>query len=403
MNKYIENRTTVNNDFFVIVLIASPDNKGNRFIIPDGQHFVVLTYNSQNVTVHNYCESSDFNVSIDSSHDLSLVRTNVVDLQANGDIIVYKKSFEYYLSCAVMPLDVLGTKYIIISTNRNPQIIVTGMGKATTVNLTFPECPGNCSKPSCARQDVSFQLHQQMKCQRHVHSCLWDLTGSIITSDFPVSVMVADDYESLMLPPVNTWGRKFIIASFPGNFSSRFILKMVSKEANTNVTIRCYRQNRTIEKYHFYLNESGDHINQSISTDRNCLMLSNKPVLPLQFSTGLGIKNFIIPPVEQYSSDYLLPPALCKSDNKRSYSLVIISETKYIFGLKMDGLFMSILQIQNIGKTGYSSVLVDIAVPKSHHRLHHTKPNVVFGVFVVCEIAVSPLWMRMALIVEVSC
>ncbi|CAG2215395.1 unnamed protein product [Mytilus edulis] len=129
-----------------------------------------------------------FNVSIDSSYGLD-IGNNAADLQANGDIIVYNKSFDYFPICAVMPFDVLGTKYIIISTNSNTRITVTGVGITTTVNLTFPECPGNCSLPSCARQDVSFQLHQQMKCHRHIHSCQLDLTGSIITSDFPVSVM----------------------------------------------------------------------------------------------------------------------------------------------------------------------------------------------------------------------
>ncbi|VDI21108.1 Hypothetical predicted protein [Mytilus galloprovincialis] len=381
---------------------ASPDNKGNRFVIPDGDILVVSTYNSQNVTVHNYCDSSDFNVSIDTSYVLA-IGNNVADLQANGDIIVYKQSFEYFPICAVMPFDVLGTKYIILSANRGARITVTGVGITTIVNLTFPECPGNCSLPSCARRDVSFQLDQQMKCHRHIHSCQLDLTGSIITSDFPVSVMVATGgLGSLILPPVNTWGRKFIIASFPAGdqlYRRTTILKMVSKVANTNVTIRCYRPNATLVKYDFYLNESGDHINQSISIDRNCLMQSNKPVLPMQILTGYGDK-FIIPPVEQYSSDYLLPPDLCKSPySTRLYSLVIISETKYIDGLRMDGMFMSILQIQKIGKTGYSRVFVDLIVP-TLHRLHHIEPNIVFGVFVDCEMYVIPLGMRMASIDE---
>ncbi|XP_063399753.1 uncharacterized protein LOC134684397 [Mytilus trossulus] len=382
---------------------ASPDNKGNRFVIPGGSHIVVFTYNSQNVTVNNYCESlglHTFNVSIDSSYLLNIGYKGA-DLQANGDIIVYYKSFEHRHICAVMPFDVLGTKYMIIFTNVNSRITVTGVGIATTVNLTFPECSGNCSLPSCARQDVSFQLHQQMKCQRHIHSCQWDLTGSIITSDFPVSVMVNDNAESLMLPPVNTWGRKFIIASFPGHFLRRFILKIISKEANTNVTIRCYRPNATLVKYDLYLNESGDHINQSISVDRNCLMQSNKPVLPLQFTTGYAEKKFIIPPVEQYSSDYLLPPELCNSQyGHKLSSLVIISETKYIDGLRMDGLFMSNLQIQKIGETGYSRVFVNTSVPKLH-RLHHTEPNIVFGAFMVCSmLGVTPLGRRMASIAE---
>ncbi|CAC5387809.1 ADGRL2 [Mytilus coruscus] len=384
---------------------ASPDNKGSRFVIPDGNSFFVSTYNSQNVTVNVYCPSSaqDFNVSIDSTYKLT-IRSNVIDLQADNDIVVYSKT-QNNIPSAVMPLDVLGTNYIIISTSQNPRITVTGVGKTTNVNLTFPKCTGNCSLPACARQDISFKLHERTECQRLLHSCQVDLTGSIITSDLPVSVMVAAAYQILQVPPVNTWGRKFIIASFPGMFSSRFTLKMVSKKADTNVTILCYRPNATLETYDVYLKKSGKHVVQSISTDRNCLMKSNKPVLPVHIMTGVVENMFIIPPVEQYSSAYLLPAEFCYWLHK---SLVIISETKYIDGLRMNGLpiAMNILRRQKIGETGYSSVFVNLGVSKLH-LLRHIEQNVVFGVFLICSSKTAkhiiPLGVRMTPIAEVIC
>ncbi|XP_052071040.1 uncharacterized protein LOC127709481 isoform X1 [Mytilus californianus] len=397
---------------------ATPDNKGNRFVFPVGSIVIVSTYKSQNVTVNNYCESyaSDFNVSIDNT----VVKFDIVphpplkrsiqqyyggaSLQADNDIVVFYRTIRSFIPTVVMPLDVTGTQYVIVFANTSHHITIMGIGKATTVNLTFPECPGNCSLPDCATKDVSFKLPNNLECKHISYSCHVDLTGSMITSDFPVSVMVHTAYQTLQLPPINTWGRKFIVASLPNTFLRNFSLKMVSKEDDTNMTIQCYRSNATIEKYDIYFNESGEHVVQCISTASNCLMQSNKPVLPVHITTDSEEAMFFIPPVEQYSSDYLLPAELCRGDSLNR-SLIIISATNHTNGIRMDGLpiAVNIFQRQQIGQTGYTRLFVNLGAPKLH-LLDHTEPNIVFGVFLICSTQtanyVIPLGMRMAPIAE---
>lgn len=208
-------------------------------------------------------------------------------LQADNDIVVYSTK-QSFIPTVVMPLDVLGTQYFIIFANTSDQItimgIAKGIGKTIAVNLTFPECPGNCSLPECATKDVSYQMRGTVECSQLTYSCHVDLTGSMITSDFPVSVMVHTANQTLQLPPINTWGRKFIVASLPYTLFRIVSLKMVSKEANTNITIQCYRENGTIDTFDIYFNESGEHVVKSISTASNCLMQSNKPVLPVHMT-----------------------------------------------------------------------------------------------------------------------
>ncbi|XP_071136478.1 adhesion G protein-coupled receptor L2-like isoform X3 [Mytilus edulis] len=395
---------------------ATPDNKGNRFVIPLESTVFVSTYKSQNVTVRDYCGtySSGFNVSINNTvvytvQDRVATRKRSLrqsygggSLQADNDIIVYSTN-QSFIPTVVMPLDVLGTQYVIVFANTSDQITIMGIGEDITVNLKFPECPGNCSLPDCATKDVSYQMRGIVECNHLTYSCHVDLTGSMITSDFPVSVMVHTANQTLQLPPINTWGRKFIVASLPCTLFRNFSLKMVSKEANTNITIQCYRENGTIDTFDIYFNESGEHVVKSISTASNCLMQSNKPVLPVHM-TESEEAMFIIPPVEQYSSDYLLPAELCREDSINR-SLIIISTTNHTNGLRMDGLPIAdnIFQRQKIGQTGYTRLFVNLGAPKLH-LLDHTAPNIVFGVFLVCSTQttnyVIPLGMRMAPIAE---
>ncbi|VDI21114.1 Hypothetical predicted protein [Mytilus galloprovincialis] len=388
---------------------------------------IVSSYKSRNVTVFDVCASSNFNVSIDNSfvytaqlqvgksfmEQMSTQKYDVSCIVADNDVVVYTSEKYSFTPAAVMPIDALGIQYVIISSDRWSQIMVMGieMDVSTDVNLTFPECPGNCSKPDCATKDVSYKWSVGDRCRGIRHSCQVDLTGSMITSDFPVSVMVNTGYQMLQLPPTNTWGRKFIVASLPFAFLRYYILKMISKEADTNVTILCDKPNEPLVKYYLYLNNSGEYAVQSIRTDLNCLIKSNKPVLPVHIMVNKMVNErdqmetmFIIPPVEQYSPNYLLPAELCRDDILSRY-IVVISATNHTNGLRMDGLPINgnVFQRQKIGKTGYTSLFVNLGAPKLH-LLDHIEPNIVFGVFLVCSTQIAnyviPLGMRMAPIAE---
>ena len=114
----------------------------------------------------------------------------------------------------------------------------------------------------------------------------------------------------------------------------------------------------------------------------------------------------VIPPLEQYSNEYLLPAELCSDNDKYKNTLIVIISTKQINGLRVNGFPIAELSdTQLIGKTGYSSIHVNLTEPKLR-IIRHISSNIGFGAFLVCQTNsdshIVPLGMRMAPIAEVN-
>ena len=114
-----------------------------------------------------------------------------IALEAIDDIIVFGVKLNYKPTL-FMPSDVMGTDYFIISPGQGEIVIMdTKYGNSRiTVNITFPECLGNCSLPVCATQNITRHLSG---CQtRIVFTCQTDLSGVKDTSNSPITVTVDD-------------------------------------------------------------------------------------------------------------------------------------------------------------------------------------------------------------------
>lgn len=408
--------STINLSLYVL---GPPDNKGSRFAIADGNLLYVSTLKSQDVIVHVRCPdlpNKSFSVSVGQTFVLqNMSPSRMIEgpkyldfsgliLEADDDIVIYgaRNNFKQYLFIT-MPSDVLGTEYRVISVDQDiERILIIGTEDIVLVNLTFPECKGNCSSyPDCAKTNLNFTLRS---CQRVAFSCPTNLTGITITSSSAISVMIESNTQVIQLPPVNTWGRKFIIL-MPGK------LKVISMNPKTNISIECYKTNNNAVEIilSIFLQDGGDYDVVTIPTDTNCWISSNKPILPLHIirdNTRQQESVLFITPVEQYSTDYILPAEYCDSSMYIS-RLILVIKTNALDGLRMNGVRLPADSgHQTIGMTGYSSVYIGIASSNIQTIVRHVESNVVFGVFQVCvsnsSVHAMPLGMRMAPIAEVK-
>ena len=139
------------------------------------------------------------------------------------------------------------------------------------------------------------------------------LTGSRIWSDQPISVVsgsacifipkdvLACDHIVEHLPPVNRWGRRYIIPPFLGRRSG-YVYRVVAARHSTRVTYT------DVESSTVTLDE-GEYLERNVDTGDASLIVADKPVLVAQYSKG----NFtdgagdpamvLITPVEQYVTE----------------------------------------------------------------------------------------------------
>ena len=402
-----------------IYVLGAPDNKGNRFAIADGNLFYVSTLKSQDVNVHVRCPTfpmKSFSVSVGQTYVLQTrspllliegpkyLDFSGISLIADDDITIYAAINNFKQNPFItMPSDVLGTEYRVISVDQDVErILIIGTEDIVLVNLTFPECKGNCSTyPDCAKTNLNFTL---MSCQRVVFSCPTNLTGIMITSSSAISVMIESTTQVMQLPPVNTWGKIFILTAIPGK------LKVNAMNPKTNISIECYKTDTNAVEIilSIFLQDGGDYDVVTIPTETNCWISSNKPILPLHLIRTKSTQQesaLVITPVEQYSTDYILPAEYCDSSQYVSL-LILVIKTNALDGLRMNGVRLPAeSEHQTIGMTGYSNVYINITSPNIQNIVRHVEPNVVFGAFQVCvsnfSIHAIPLGMRMAPIAEV--
>ncbi len=162
-----------------------------------------------------------------------------------------------------------------------------------------------------------------------------DVSGSHIVSDKPVAVNTS--YE--MMPPVNTWGKKFGLAEG--------IYRFLAAEDGTTVTLN----NGDIKTLN-----STDYID--IST-LGAVAIANKPVLVAKVTTGIAwrshLSTAIIPPLSQLLNNYIVIFFFRTSTfRNRSNSLNIFIPNAAIGGLTSAGQTFDPSIFKPVGNTGYS-------------------------------------------------
>ena len=146
-----------------------------------------------------------------------------------------------------------------------------------------------------------------------------DLTGTRIVSDKPISLFSNHecsnvpnsirfcDHLTEQVPPTVTWGRFFLAASFRGRTSGEIYRILTATDA-TDVTMNC---TAIPEPLSFTLSNAGNWEEFLINDNNFCSIESNNAVLVFEFSLGNELDGVgdpfvtMVPPVEQYSNNYV--------------------------------------------------------------------------------------------------
>jgi len=239
----------------------------------------------------------------------STQRNKGIRVKAQGErkIVVYGISYETFttdaflaLPCSSLAVDSYEYYDITYATRDLSDILLVGCEDQTVV--TTP------SGTLTLNRQETYLITQT------------DITGYKVTSNKPLSFFsnhrcpfvpsgeCCCDFITEQIPPTFTWGREFFAASLRGRTSGDEF-KIITSKDSTVVRVKCTSLTRDLV---YSLSTAGSSQVFQISSNSFCSIESNSPILVMQFATanerdGVGDPfMMMIPPVEQYSNNYVL-------------------------------------------------------------------------------------------------
>lgn len=220
----------------------------------------------------------------------------------------------------------------------------------------------------------------------------YDTTGLKVTSTKPLSFFsnqectnvpessFACDFLTEQIPPTLTWGRTFFAASLHGR-SSGELFRVVAAQDSTVVRVKCNSSNHA-----YNLVSAGNWQEFQIDSSSFCSIESSAPVLLVQFALGNSLDGvgdpfmMMIPPVEQYSNNYVLNVLSSFSTN---YISIYVAARYY----QPDRIFVdnisqrtsswSAVRCANNSICGY---ITRLSLTAGEHSLRHQDPEARVGV-----------------------
>ena len=299
----------------------------------------------------------------------------------------------------VFPLSSLGTEYYAVTYeanrqvgNKYPEIGIVAPADSTNVQITFPS-GRNLRVVYSGRAYTSGQTirarinkYESIQIQEQGYS---DLTGTYITADNKIAVFsgniqtdivisgmtTSNDHIVAQIPSTNSYGTSFGIVPIP-NRSSNDVIKVVAKEADTQVTITGHSV--------FTLLRPGGSEARAISSSLPVYVISTKPILVAQFVESGETNDFgapsvvIVPPVEQFRNYYVF--AVSTAMSFQNYLLLVI-DYQQVTGIDVDGTIIPSAGWRNIPNTdlAVNSILLRNGV---RHYVRHANRNIRFGAYV---------------------
>ena len=221
-----------------------------------------------------------------------------------------------------------------------------------------------------------------------------DSTGMRITSTKPVSFFSNQqctniptnndlcDHLTEQLPPTSTWGTSFYAASLLGR-SSGELFRIIAAKNSTTVRVNCTTFNQ-VQVYN--ISVAGNWQEFQIHPLSFCTIESSAPILVTQFALGYNHDHIgdafmmMIPPVEQYSNNYVLNALSRFSTN---YITIYVSTEYYqpnrIFVDDTSQVSSSWTSVycSNSRPCGY---ITRVNLTAGEHRLYHQDPHARIGV-----------------------
>lgn len=336
--------------------------------------------------------------SVDVSNSLrmdgSRIEKKGIRIKAQEEIVVYGLNIKKFTTDAflALPVDIQSTMYIVPSftPSQNSLIAIIAIHDRTTLFVTFRFAKRSSyfrykGKKYFHKDTLSITLSEKLDSFQIAHYS--DMTGTRIFSTRPISVFSGNECANVppeygfcdhlveQIPPVNTWGTRFITAPLRGRTGGDFF-RILSSNDSTDVTVNGRYMKRL---------KQGQFIELDVASDRYQFIETSKPCLVLQFSKGSKVDKtrtdpfmVMIPPIEQYTAQYTISTPDQNKEYFKSYINIII-DTKSIDGLRLDG--QSLRDNKWVPVWGTNHSATQIAVSHGVHRVMHDSPIVPFAIF----------------------
>ncbi|MBS1551707.1 MAG: T9SS type A sorting domain-containing protein [Bacteroidetes bacterium] len=393
---------------FISIANAAPDTKGTDFWLMFNYNdlggsqtlsiFITSDVNtSGTVDVPGIGFTSPFNVAANtvttvvipnsaviSSNDI--VENKGIHVTALNEVTVYGLNRKQFTTDAFLglPVDILGTDYIVMAWGNNNVVPGTLFGITATVNsTTVTITPSVTTGIRTAGVPYNVLLNQGETYQlvNGTSGFANDLTGTLITSNQPIAVfgghrcantpvvfVCCCDHIVEMLPPTTTWGKNFVTEPLATRLNGDS-WRILASQNSTSVSINGGPAT-VINK--------GQFIDQIIAV--RSIISSDKPVLVAQYSNSSdydGVTSdpfmMLIPPYEQFLASYTITtPASGFTGNY----LNVVAPNAIVGAILLDGLPIPAGSFNPIGASGFSGAEINVAL--GSHSLQATLP---FGVF----------------------
>ncbi|XP_078695151.1 uncharacterized protein LOC144924079 isoform X4 [Branchiostoma floridae x Branchiostoma belcheri] len=353
-------------------MLTSPDNRGTEFVVGFLQNqgasqleLFITSASSEPTTVTITAPGVSYTkqlVVTDAAVQVVTLPRSVmltgheraqkgVLVTADREIILYGVNKQRHTTDGFLglPVDVLGNEYFVASytpsSRDDPsEFAVFGVEDGTSVSVTLNGTVYHDGRDYHAGSVITFTL-DRLEALQFQGSDGSDLTGTHIVSDKPVCVMSgaqctfvpkqhqACDHLVEHVPPVNTWGRRFVTVPLAVRQAGD-IFRLVAARNGTTVRVTGLTPHTL---------DAGDFWELDLSSSTYTTITSSQPIMVLQYSKGKdsdGINTdpfmMYLPPVEQLAADYTFATVDSLSMAYTSYVNIVI-KTSQTSGLTYDG------------------------------------------------------------------
>ncbi len=311
-----------------------------------------------------------------SHHPIDTVSNRGVHVTAMDEITVYglnkrSASTDAFLA---LPINALGSKYRILTyrnastdASNSVEFGIVGVANGTIVSIT----PSVTTLTHIKGVPYNIELNEGETYElQNSTSNSADFTGTLITSTQPVGVFGAHscatipttclycDYICEMLPPINTWGKKFGIVPLSLRTNGdqwRFL----ASEDNTSITINGVVLGPILD--------AGEFI--ELNLDSTGIVESTKPILVAQYARGSACSTnpgdpdmMLMPPLEQFLTDY----TFTSFENFSDHFVNIIAPNSIVGSITLNGSAIPASSYIPLGTSGFSAAQISILLGTYH-------------------------------------
>ena len=286
----------------LLLFVTTPETNPVTFIVTaNGFNFTGTAFNNSSTEVS---IPSTFQVGSNSEWNKGIY----VKAEGENKIVVFGLSYEMYSSDGFLALPCSN-----LAVEEYEYYAMTYPSIGSTSDVLIVGCEDNTLVTTPSNTITLNRLETYL-----IQSS--DSTGMRVTSTKPVSFFSNQkctdiptnirtcDHLTEQLPPTSTWGISFYAASLLGRNSGE-LFRIITAKDSTTVTVNC----TTFSQVQVYnLSVAGNWREFQIRPLSFCTIESSAPLLVTQFALGGELDSIgdpfmmIIPPVQQYSNNYML-------------------------------------------------------------------------------------------------